>query len=99
MKHVMTSLLFLAFTARLTSAASHSLQLFYTAVTPGIRFPEFTAVGMVDGVVMKYYDSNMEKEQPKTEWMQRVAADDPDYWSSQTRVIKGSQEIFKIWLQ
>ncbi|KAI4896118.1 hypothetical protein NFI96_011368, partial [Prochilodus magdalenae] len=49
----------------------HSLQYFYTAVTPGINFPEFTVVGLVDGQQVVYYDSNTRKMIPKTEWMER----------------------------
>uniref|UniRef100_A0A8B9H3N0 MHC class I-like antigen recognition-like domain-containing protein n=1 Tax=Astyanax mexicanus TaxID=7994 RepID=A0A8B9H3N0_ASTMX len=58
---------------------THSLQYFYTGVT-GFNFPEFTAVGQMDGEPFVYYDSNIRKMIPKTEWIQKVVGDDPDYW-------------------
>ncbi|KAI4896669.1 hypothetical protein NFI96_021894, partial [Prochilodus magdalenae] len=75
-------------------AASHSLQYFYTAVTPGIDFPEFTVVGLVDGEQIVYYDSNIKRLVPKTDWMEKNA-DDPDYWNRESEKAQGSQEIFK----
>ncbi|KAK3538754.1 hypothetical protein QTP86_015475 [Hemibagrus guttatus] len=75
---------------------THSLQYFYTGVTPGINFPEFTTVGQVDGGQIDYYDSNIRKAIPKTEWIQKVTAEDPDYWSRNTGIYQGSQETFKV---
>ncbi|KAL6466127.1 hypothetical protein MHYP_G00262600 [Metynnis hypsauchen] len=78
-----------------TDRGSHSLQYFYTAVTPGINFPEFTVVGQVDGEQIGYYDSNIRKFIPKTEWMKKTEADDPDYWNRETHSSQGHQESFK----
>uniref|UniRef100_A0A4W4E2R4 Ig-like domain-containing protein n=1 Tax=Electrophorus electricus TaxID=8005 RepID=A0A4W4E2R4_ELEEL len=75
-------------------SGSHSLQYFYTAVTPGINFPEFTAVGLVDGEQFDYYDSNIRKDIPKTEWMEKSVG--ADYWSRQTQTAQGDQETFKV---
>ncbi|KAK3514323.1 hypothetical protein QTP70_014198, partial [Hemibagrus guttatus] len=72
---------------------THSLQYFYTAVTPGINFPEFTAVGLMDGEQCVYYDSNIRKMIPKTEWIQNISADDPDYWNRETERMKDRQDI------
>ncbi|KAJ8267383.1 hypothetical protein COCON_G00125550 [Conger conger] len=47
------------------SASSHSLKYFYTAVTAGIDFPEFTTVGLVDDEPFTYYDSVIRRETPK----------------------------------
>ncbi|KAK3538675.1 hypothetical protein QTP86_012136 [Hemibagrus guttatus] len=93
---VMKTLMFFTFSLHLSSAVTHSLQYFYTAVTPGINFPEFTQVGQVDGGQFVYYDSNIRREIPKTEWIQKVTADDPDYWDRNTDYMQGSQEIFKV---
>ncbi|KAI4877478.1 hypothetical protein NFI96_022247, partial [Prochilodus magdalenae] len=74
---------------------SHSLQYFYTAVTPGIDFPEFTVVGLVDGEQHMYYDSNIKRLVPRTDWMEQITADDPDYWNRESEKAQGSQETFK----
>uniref|UniRef100_A0AAR2JHS1 Ig-like domain-containing protein n=1 Tax=Pygocentrus nattereri TaxID=42514 RepID=A0AAR2JHS1_PYGNA len=42
-----------------------------TATTPGIDFPEYIVVGLVDEEQFVYYDSNIKKMIPKTEWMQK----------------------------
>ncbi|XP_036418566.1 H-2 class I histocompatibility antigen, Q9 alpha chain-like [Colossoma macropomum] len=91
----MKSLLFLALTINLTSAVSHILWYLHTAVTPGISFPEFSVVGLVDGQQIVYYDSNIRKMIPKTEWMEKSDAYDPDYWNRETQISQSLQETFK----
>ncbi|KAL6466129.1 hypothetical protein MHYP_G00262620 [Metynnis hypsauchen] len=92
----MKSLLFLALTVNLASAASHSLHYIYTAVTPGMQFPEFTTVGVVDREQCDYYDSNIRRVIPKAEWMKKIDADDPDYWNRNIQTLLSDQEIFKV---
>uniref|UniRef100_A0A4W4DWU7 Ig-like domain-containing protein n=1 Tax=Electrophorus electricus TaxID=8005 RepID=A0A4W4DWU7_ELEEL len=72
----------------------HSLQYFYTAVTPGISFPEFTAVGLVDGEQFVYYDSIMRKRIPTTQWMKKSVG--ADYWDLATQTVQGHEENFKV---
>ncbi|KAK2845904.1 hypothetical protein Q7C36_010758 [Tachysurus vachellii] len=93
---VMKTLIFFTFSLHLSSAVTHSLQYFYTGVTPGINVPEFAEVGQVDGGQISYYDSNIRRKIPKTEWIQKVTADDPDYWDSGTDNLQSSQETFKV---
>ncbi|XP_053530364.1 BOLA class I histocompatibility antigen, alpha chain BL3-7 [Ictalurus punctatus] len=93
---VMKALIFLTFSLHLSSAVTHSMQIFYTAVTPGINFPEFTALGQVDGQQFNYYDSKIRRTIPKTEWIKKVNADDPDYWNRNTQIRQGNQETFKV---
>ncbi|KAL6466095.1 hypothetical protein MHYP_G00262280 [Metynnis hypsauchen] len=96
MDHCMlTYLLLLSVKVHLTSAASHSLQYVYTAVTPGINFPEFTVVGLVDGEQIEYYDSIIRKMIPKTEWIKKVVGDEAGYWDTQTQILKGHENAFK----
>ncbi|KAI4904084.1 hypothetical protein NFI96_031505, partial [Prochilodus magdalenae] len=76
--------------------ASHSLQYFYTAVTPGINFPEFTVVGLVDGEKIDYYDSNIRRMIPKMEWMERINDNDPNYWNKETQKAQTAEENFKM---
>ncbi|KAK3538434.1 hypothetical protein QTP86_002334, partial [Hemibagrus guttatus] len=59
---------------------------------------KFTAVGLLDGEQFVYYDSNIRKMIPKTEWMQKISADDPDYWKSETDKQLDEQDTFKSYL-
>ncbi|KAG7318633.1 hypothetical protein KOW79_018388 [Hemibagrus wyckioides] len=88
-------LLFLTFSVHPSSADTHSLQYLYTAITPAIHFPEFSAVGLMDGGQCLYYDSNIRKMIPKTEWMQKFFTDDPDYWNRETERVKDRQHQFQ----
>ncbi|MCI4392402.1 hypothetical protein PGIGA_G00145430 [Pangasianodon gigas] len=92
---LMEGLFFLMISFPHTSADTHSLQYLYTAVTPGINFPEFTAVGLVDGEQFVYYDSNITEMIPKTEWINKIDADAPDYWKNQTQKMQSDQENLK----
>ncbi|XP_053085105.1 class I histocompatibility antigen, F10 alpha chain-like isoform X2 [Pangasianodon hypophthalmus] len=74
------------------SAVTHSVQYLYTALTPGINL---TAVGLLDGEQFVYYDSNIRKTIPKTEWVKKISADDPDYWNRLTQRMQRDQENLK----
>lgn len=74
---------------------THSLQYCHTAVTPGIYFPEFPAVGQVDGQQIDYYYNNIKRKIPKTEWIQKVTASDPDYWDKETQILQDEQRPLK----
>ncbi|XP_053530370.1 H-2 class I histocompatibility antigen, TLA(B) alpha chain isoform X2 [Ictalurus punctatus] len=93
---IMEVLFILLFSLHLSSTDTHSLQYLYTALTPGINFPEFTAVGLVDGQQFMYYDSNIRKVIPKTEWIQKIESDNPDYWNSETSHMQSQQESFRV---
>uniref|UniRef100_A0A3B1IQG5 Ig-like domain-containing protein n=1 Tax=Astyanax mexicanus TaxID=7994 RepID=A0A3B1IQG5_ASTMX len=82
-----------------TVLTTHSLQYFYTAVTPGINFPEFTVVGQVDGGQFMYYDSKEKNTVAKTDWIQKVDDEDPGYWDRDTQISQGHQETFKVGVQ
>ncbi|XP_062873520.1 H-2 class I histocompatibility antigen, Q9 alpha chain-like [Trichomycterus rosablanca] len=90
---IMRVLLLLSCGFAAVSAGTHSLQYFYTGAR-GINFPEFTIVGMMDGGQFVYYDSNMKKMIPKTEWIDKNEGS--DYWNTQTQVLQGSEEVFKV---
>ncbi|KAM9447092.1 class I histocompatibility antigen, F10 alpha chain-like [Clarias gariepinus] len=93
---VIKTLVFLTFSLHLSSAVTHTLQYVNTAVTPGINFPEFTSVGQVDGQEFVYYDSKISKVIARTEWIQKVTDDDPQYWNRNTQILQSLQEIFKV---
>ncbi|XP_032435762.1 major histocompatibility complex class I-related gene protein-like [Xiphophorus hellerii] len=72
----------------------HSLQYIYTASSGIQNFPEFVAVGLVDGNEVMYYDSNIREAKPKQDWMKRVTEDDPQYWDFQTHELSRTQKSF-----
>ncbi|KAI4896423.1 hypothetical protein NFI96_011752 [Prochilodus magdalenae] len=72
---------------------SHSLKHISTGVTPGLPFPEYTLVGLMDEEPFVYYDSNIEKMLPKTEWIEKIEG--ADYWTTGTQSQRNFQEIFK----
>uniref|UniRef100_A0A4W6F4R1 Ig-like domain-containing protein n=1 Tax=Lates calcarifer TaxID=8187 RepID=A0A4W6F4R1_LATCA len=72
----------------------HSLKYFYTASSGIPDFPEFVSLGMLDGVQMVYYDSNIKKVIPKQDWM--AENEGPEYWESETQKSIGSEQIFKV---
>ncbi|KAK1806915.1 hypothetical protein P4O66_005398, partial [Electrophorus voltai] len=74
--------------------ATHSLQYFYTAVTPGLNIPEYTADGLVDGEQFMHYDSSTKRSIPKTEWIERNVG--TDYWSRSTHVQQSTQGLFRV---
>ncbi|KAJ8273846.1 hypothetical protein GJAV_G00106140 [Gymnothorax javanicus] len=78
-------------------AASHSLKYLYTAVTLGIELPEFTAVGTVDDVQFMYYDGNIRRMIPKTEWIKE--SEGADYWRRETLILMDQQQFFSTSLR
>ncbi|MGH0137673.1 UNVERIFIED_CONTAM: hypothetical protein FKN15_018644 [Acipenser sinensis] len=74
------------------SGGTHSLRYFYTGVSEGMDFPEFTIVGMVDDVQHDYYDSVTKKAAPKQDWMKKSVG--PEYWERQTQIAVASQLVY-----
>nr|AAL14530.1 MHC class Ia antigen [Gadus morhua] len=90
---LLTGLLLLVF-GHGGSSVLHSLQFFYTASSGLTAFPEFVAVGMVDGVQFYYYDSNTQRAVLKQDWMEQVTSAH-DYLKRNTENSQGSQQAFK----
>ncbi|XP_031423658.1 patr class I histocompatibility antigen, A-5 alpha chain-like [Clupea harengus] len=77
----------------LSSAVIHSLQYFYTATSGISNFPEFFAVGKVDGLVVSQYDSNTRNCVPRQAWMKENL--DQEYWESETRLARTAAGALK----
>uniref|UniRef100_A0AAY4CKG7 MHC class I-like antigen recognition-like domain-containing protein n=1 Tax=Denticeps clupeoides TaxID=299321 RepID=A0AAY4CKG7_9TELE len=88
-----TAALLFIICVHLVSGGSHSLQYFYTGVTRGINFPEFTDVGLVDGEQFVYYDSNTRQMIPKVDWIKNNEG--PEYWDIVTQFAQGHEANFK----
>ncbi|XP_060739572.1 BOLA class I histocompatibility antigen, alpha chain BL3-7-like [Tachysurus vachellii] len=92
---VMKTLIFFTFSLHLSSADTQSLQYSLTQVT-GTKSTEFSALGLVSGQQFGYYNSAIRKVIPKTEWMQKVKAEDPEYWKTQKEIAQIQEESFKV---
>ncbi|XP_043995149.1 class I histocompatibility antigen, F10 alpha chain-like [Gambusia affinis] len=90
MKIFLLLLLLLGAVIHSTDAVTHSLQYFYTASTGMEQFPQFVAVGIVDGQQIDYYDSVSEKNVLKQTWMEGVRDE-----KTITDIRKGLQQSFK----
>ncbi|XP_053085099.1 BOLA class I histocompatibility antigen, alpha chain BL3-7-like isoform X4 [Pangasianodon hypophthalmus] len=73
------------------SADTQSLQYYYTALTQGIHFPEFTAVGLLNGEQFMFYSSSNRLLIPK-DWIKKP--EDETYWKSETQDMQGHQDSF-----
>ncbi|XP_054648666.1 RT1 class I histocompatibility antigen, AA alpha chain-like isoform X2 [Dunckerocampus dactyliophorus] len=67
----------------------HTLKYFHTASSQVPNFPEFVSVGYVDEVQIVHYDSNSRKAEAKQDWMNKITAEDPNYWQRQTEISVG----------
>ncbi|XP_053336705.1 BOLA class I histocompatibility antigen, alpha chain BL3-7-like [Clarias gariepinus] len=100
MEHrVVVELLFLSLFVHLSTQDTHSLQYLHTSFSSRTDGPEFTAAIWVDGEEVVYYDSNISKAIPKTEWIKKVRADDPAYWNRETQKQQDEQHILKFNLK
>ncbi|XP_044190664.1 major histocompatibility complex class I-related gene protein-like [Thunnus albacares] len=83
---------------RLTvNSEKHSLTYIYTALSKPVGLPgihEFTAMGLLDGRMIDYYDSDLQKKVPKQPWMKERLP--PDYWEKGTQSRLSKQQWFKI---
>ena len=68
----------------------------YTGLSKPVGLPgihEFTAMGLLDGRMIDYYDSDIQRKVPKQDWMkERLPA---DYWEKGTQSCQSEQEWFK----
>uniref|UniRef100_A0A3P9DQ11 Class I histocompatibility antigen, F10 alpha chain n=1 Tax=Maylandia zebra TaxID=106582 RepID=A0A3P9DQ11_9CICH len=79
------------------AALTHSLHYIYTALSKPVSLPgihQFTAMGLLDGRMIDYFDSENQVTVPRQEWMrERLPA---DYWDRGTQSRKSKQQWFKV---
>ncbi|XP_057684622.1 class I histocompatibility antigen, F10 alpha chain-like [Corythoichthys intestinalis] len=64
----------------------HILKYIHTTSSSQIpNFPDYLAVGYVDGVQISHYDSKSRNYTPKQEWMNKITPEDPSYWERNTQ--------------
>ncbi|XP_068189485.1 H-2 class I histocompatibility antigen, K-Q alpha chain-like isoform X2 [Antennarius striatus] len=78
------------------AGVTHSLKYFETTSSGVPNFPEYVAVGLIDDVQIVHYDSNTKRTEPKQDWMEKITADDPEYWNRETRINEGNHETAKV---
>ncbi|XP_054647300.1 H-2 class I histocompatibility antigen, Q9 alpha chain-like [Dunckerocampus dactyliophorus] len=77
----------------------HTLKYFQTASSQVPNFPEYVEVGYVDEVQIVHYDSNSRKAEAKQDWMNKITAEDPNYWQGQTEINVGNEQVYKISIE
>ncbi|XP_057683963.1 class I histocompatibility antigen, F10 alpha chain-like isoform X2 [Corythoichthys intestinalis] len=74
----------------------HTLKYICTASSQIPNFPEFLAVGYVDGVQIDHYDSKSRKLRPTQDWMNKITAEDPHYWERETLISIAQEQVSKV---
>nr|XP_061808309.1 major histocompatibility complex class I-related gene protein-like [Nerophis lumbriciformis] len=98
MKMFVIFLVFLNYAPFISNTETHSLMYIYTGLSQGaLRLPgarEFTAMGVLDGQVIDYYDSGVEKKVPKQAWMESQMS--ANYWKQGSLSRRSKQEWFRV---
>ncbi|XP_039206228.1 H-2 class I histocompatibility antigen, Q9 alpha chain-like [Crotalus tigris] len=82
------------------AASSHTLKNFYSSIwDPSQGQPHFVALGYVDGQVFVHYDSSTRREQPRVSWIKKVEKEDPQYWDTQTQILRYNEDSFRQSLE
>ncbi|MEQ2248655.1 hypothetical protein ILYODFUR_021122 [Ilyodon furcidens] len=82
---------------RKVATVTHSLKYFFTGSSQVPNFPEFVVVGLIDDVQIIYYDSNIQKAEPKQHWMRNNNSEkDFETW---TGIGLDEQQKFKAHIE
>ncbi|XP_056612508.1 uncharacterized protein LOC130428465 [Triplophysa dalaica] len=94
---ILPGILFHFETLLTVQAETHSLYYIYTALSKPVNLPgiyEFTAMGLLDGIQIDYYNSMDQKKIPKQQWIKEKMP--ADYWEKGTRSRKSKQQWFNV---
>jgi len=76
-------------------AEKHSLYFIYTGLSKPVGLPgiyEFTAMGLLDGRQIDYYNSKEKRKIPTQPWMKEKMPE--DYWEKGTQSRKSKEQWF-----
>uniref|UniRef100_A0A8C5AX92 Ig-like domain-containing protein n=1 Tax=Gadus morhua TaxID=8049 RepID=A0A8C5AX92_GADMO len=82
------------------NAEINSLTYIYTAFTRPVGLPgihEFSAIGLLDGRPIDYFDSDTQVKVPREDWMKERL--DKEYWDKGTSSRQTKQQWFKVSLK
>ncbi|XP_066524833.1 class I histocompatibility antigen, F10 alpha chain-like [Hoplias malabaricus] len=80
-----------------TLGEKHSLYYIYTALSKNVDLPgiyDFTAMGLLDGTEIDYYNSKDQVKIPRQDWMREKMQE--DYWEKGTQSRKSKEQWFKV---
>ncbi|CAK6982916.1 major histocompatibility complex class I-related gene protein-like, partial [Scomber scombrus] len=95
MKMRLISVFVLLGTGLTVNSEKHSLMYIYTGFSKPVGLPgihQFTAMGLLDGRMIDYYDSDIQRKVPKQDWMNERLH--PDYWKKGTQSRLSKQQWF-----
>ncbi|XP_053190799.1 H-2 class I histocompatibility antigen, Q10 alpha chain-like [Scomber japonicus] len=95
MKMYLTTFFVLLVTALTVNSEIHSLTYIYTGFSKPVGIPgihQFTAMGQLDGRMIDYYDSDIQRKVPKQDWMKEQLP--ADYWEKGTQSRQSKQQWF-----
>ncbi|XP_076158115.1 class I histocompatibility antigen, F10 alpha chain-like [Alosa pseudoharengus] len=76
-----------------TSGGIHSIRYVYTATSGIPNFPAFVTVLLVDGQPASYYDSEIQRETPRQDWMKEAFG--ASFWDEETQISIGEEQNFR----
>ncbi|KAL7381350.1 hypothetical protein ABVT39_004544 [Epinephelus coioides] len=82
-----------------TNRVEHSLKFFSTESHGVPNFPEFVGVVMVDDTEVIYCDSNLEKAEPKQDWIKKIIDNDPKHLEWYTDECRAGQRFLSSTIE
>ncbi|XP_077408244.1 major histocompatibility complex class I-related protein 1-like isoform X2 [Vanacampus margaritifer] len=73
----------------------HTLKYFKIASSDVPKFPDFRIIGYVDDVKFVYCDSKGRKAEATQDWVNKITADEPHFWETQTQDCVDRELIYK----
>ncbi|KAG7220937.1 hypothetical protein INR49_017725 [Caranx melampygus] len=92
----MEKLLILLLFCHITSAVKHSVSFYATISSGHPNIPDYMVAADVDEVEMAYYDSSMEKVEPRQDWVRKFIENDQEDWGTLTGGAQNYGQMFRV---